>query len=597
MASTNIRIIAGVAAVAVSCLCVQAKIEPYGILPTVAHLPYQEREIMAIVHWGPNTFTNVEWGFGNVPAEKVNPDNLDPEQWVVAMKAAEIKSVVLVAKHHDGFCLWPSKLCPDGYSMANAGGRNKGFDVVRAVADACRKHGLKFGCYVSPWDRHQANYATPAYVDYFHNQWRELLTNYGEICEIWLDGANGGTGWYGGANGGKGERRSIPEGYYRKPQLLKMMHELQPMALAFGGHGNWSTTWCGTESGYSPETWKYVRKGEDGGMYWTPSESDTPFRQQWFFHPNQHPKSLATLVKAYYESVGRSAVLNFGIAPDTHGRVCDEDVKQLKAFGDWVRAFNAVDLAAGAEKTVTGGGLDQTIELKLPKVVRFNCCDLKEEITLGQRVVKFAVEAKVEGEWRHLASATTMGYRRIVRFDPVEADAVRVKVKGEAEPVVRSIALRFGKSVDTERGMADDALSRSLWKPLATSVPNLETVKSVFDGRANTLWHSHPMSGPLPPPQSFAIDCGKTVTIKGFDYLPRQDGCPRGLTDGYAFYTSDDGKNWTLRAEGEFGNVLANPVRQRVTLAQPVKARYFKFVGTHAANDCNHVAVAEFYLF
>ena len=179
------------------------------------------------------------WGFGNVPVSKITATKLDPAQWARAMKAAEIKSVVLVAKHHDGFCLWPSRYNKD-YSMSAVPAPNTGRDLVRELADACRREGMKFGVYLSPWDRHQGSYATPAYVDYFFAQWNELLDNYGEISEIWLDGANGGTGWYGGANGGKGERRSIPKDYYRLDDLLQIMHKKHPAAIAFGGSGEWS---------------------------------------------------------------------------------------------------------------------------------------------------------------------------------------------------------------------------------------------------------------------------------------------------------------------------------------------------------------------
>ena len=324
--------------------------EMLAVRPSEAHLEYQGREIMALIHWGLNPYTNQEWGFGNAPVSKLTPSRLDPAQWVRAMKAAEIKSVVFVAKHHDGFCLWPSKLNQD-YSMAAVPAPNTGRDLVREMADACRREGLKFGVYLSPWDRHQGNYATPAYVDYFFSQWNDIFDNYGEICEIWLDGANGGTGWYGGANGGKGERRSIPKGYYRKPELLALMHRKHPRAVAFGGHGEWSTTWCGNERGISPETWWCPRKGDDGALHWMPSEADFPLRRGWFFHANEKPKSLAHLVKIYFETVGRGAVMNIGVAPDTDGQVCEADTKRLAEFGEWVRDFNSADLAKGAKVT------------------------------------------------------------------------------------------------------------------------------------------------------------------------------------------------------------------------------------------------------
>ena len=570
------------------------------VRPTAAHTAYQEREILGLVCWGPNTYTDQEWGYGNVPASRVNPDALDPEQWVVAMKAAEIKSAVLVAKHHDGFCLWPSKLCSDGYSTATASGTAKGRDIVGELAAACRKHGLKFGVYISPWDRHQASYATPAYVDYFLGQWREVLANYGEICEIWLDGANGGTGWYGGANGGTGERRSIPKGYYRQGELLKMMHELQPTAIAFGGDGEWSSVWCGTESGHSPATWNYARRGADGRLHWMPSECDTPFRRGWYWHARERPKSLARLVKTYYESVGRAAVLDFGIAPDSHGRVCEADVRRLKEFGDWVRAFNAVDYAEGAERTEYAAGNSLTVTLRLPKSVSFNTFDLKEDLRDGQRVEKFVFEAKENGAWTRKFAGTTVGYRRFANVGETEADEVRVTLTGSAKPALAAFALRRGAEVSSEKVVVEGALPRTKWSALWASCGSAASVKGAFDGNRRTLWHTHLSHGPkgkLPPPQGFAIDCGETVKISGFVYTPRQDGCSSGTLDAYEFYTSDDGQGWTLRVRGEFGNIAANPVNQHIALPEPVRARYVKFVGTHALDGNGCCSVAEFNLY
>ena len=596
-------LLAGLAGVATA-------VEPYGVLPTEAHMAYQEREILGLVCWGPNAFTDQEWGFGNVPASRVAPDALDPEQWVVAMKAGEIKSVVLVAKHHDGFCLWPSKLCPDNYSTATAAATAKGRDIVGELAAACRKHGLKFGVYISPWDRHQTNYATPAYVDYFFGQWREVLTNYGEICEVWLDGANGGTGWYGGVNGDKGERRSIPKNYYRLQDLLNMMHELQPTAIAFGGGGAWSSTWCGNEAGHSPVTWKYVRKGHDGKEHWVPSECDTPFRGGWYFHARERPKSLARLVKTYYESVGRAAVLDFGISPDNHGLICADDVKRLKEFGDWVRAFNAVDYAAGAKRTTTNAGTVsndklalpnvQTVTLKLPKPVTFNTFDLQEDIRLGQRITAFVFEAKIDGKWVRKFEGTTVGYRRFANVGPITTDEVRVVLTGEAEPVLKTFALRMGQEIRSEEEVKEGTLSRTKWRPFWASCGTLGAVNNVIDGEKRTLWHTHLKLGPegrVPPPQGFAIDCGEPVKINGFIYWPRQDRCKVGVIDAYQFYTSDDGKNWTLRSQGEFGNISANCIRQRVSLPSPVTARYVKFIGTHAIEGNTCCSAADFSLF
>ena len=563
------------------------------VLPSEAHLRYQGREIMALVHWGLNPYTNQEWGFGNVPPSAITAKQLDPAQWVRAMKAAEIKSVVLVAKHHDGFCLWPSKHNRD-YSMAAVPAPNTGRDIVREMSDACRREGLAFGVYLSPWDRHQGSYATPAYVDYFFAQWNEIFDNYGEICEIWLDGANGGTGWYGGVNEGKGEKRSIPKGYYRKPELLALMHRKHPNAIAFGGDGDWSSTWCGNESGVSPETWWCPRKGGDGTFHWIPSEADFPLRGGWFFHANESPKSLARLVKIYFETVGRGAVMNLGIAPDTNGQVCEADVKRLAEFGEWVRDFNAVDYAKDANVTERRDGNMLMIELVLPNGTSFNCVDIREKITEGQRVSAYAVEIPSEGGWRCIAKGTTIGHRRLARVPSATYSQLRIVLKGISEPQILPVALRQAKGVSDEDLPPIDTYSKMGWKIVDQSCLYTRNANGAIDGNYQTLWHTHPINpGPQAPPQHFSADCGKELLMHGFDYIPRMDGCKHGMVDAYEFHVSVDGKTWMKVASGEFGNIEANPVRQRVTFEKPVKARFFRFTGTHSLGKNDHVALAE----
>lgn len=576
--------------------CFAQSDDTYGTLPTKAHLKYHKREIIAIVHWGPNTYTGQEWGFGNVSPSRVTPDRLDPEQWVKTMADGGIKAVVLVAKHHDGFCLWPSKYNKD-YSMAAVPGKYKNFDIVRATEKACRKYGLEFGAYLSPWDRYRADYARPSYVDYFHNQWDELMTDYGDICEIWLDGANGGDGWYGGANGGRGERRSIPAGYYQKPRLLANLHKKHPEAVAFGGHYNWSVKWCGNERGTSPETWWNPSKGDDGKEYWMPSEADTPFRGGWFFHAHESPKPMKRLVDMYFESVGRGAVLNLGIAPDKRGLVCEADVKRLKEFGDYIRKFNECDFAESARteygKKRNGNTLVLTVKLHRPRL--FNCVDFKEKIELGQRVENFTVEVNIDGKWTEVAKGTTVGYRRIVRFDEVEASEVRVTFKGRAAPVMDGkVALRFAPEVVAEGAKRKDTLDKRGWKIIDESCKKPGNAKNVIDGNEKTLWHTHPVGqSPIPPPQWFSVDCGKVVTMRGFDYVPRMDNCMHGMVDGYEFFVSDDGKSWRLVKAGGIGNLAANPVRNRIVFDSPVKARYFKFNATHSLSGNNQCCFAE----
>lgn len=502
-------------------------------LPTPAHMDYIKRGMIGIVHYGLNTYTDQEWGYGDVSPKMFTPDSLDPEQWVLAAKAGGLKCLVFVCKHHDGFCLWPSKLNPD-YTIANTPWKDGKGDLVQELHDACLKHGLDFGVYLSPWDRHQAEYARPAYVDYFHAQWDELMAKYGPISEIWLDGANGGDGWYGGAK----EKRSIPKDYYKLPWLQERLIKAYPRAVAFGGKGQNCSHWCGNECGYNAETCR-----NDTGEYWSPVETDTPFRRGWFWHPHDAPKSLKELVEDYFKSVGRNSVLNFGIAPNRHGLVGDDDVARLKEFGDYVRAFEGTDFAAGAKRAVSDDGM--TVTLKLAAKAKFNAVDVGENIVNGQRVDAWKFEVKSGAEWQTIAEATTIGYRRILRFAEVEADEVRVVVtKSDAVPEILAFALRFAPEVKEEI-VADgiDVISKS---DLIIGYP--EDGSFVMYGR-----NDNPI-----------------IEISGFVYTP-PEGTLDGVVDGWAVETIDDFKSpWKVAYEGRFGNMRANPVKQIVTLEKPV---------------------------
>ena len=516
--------------------------------PSEVQMRYLETEMMGIVHYGLNTYVDREWGFGDTSPSVFRPTALDPEQWVVAAKAGGLKRLVLVCKHHDGFCLFPSKLNGD-YTIANTPWKDGKGDLVKEFRDACAKHGLEFGAYLSPWDRHQANYASSAYVDYFQGQWDELMANYGPISEIWLDGANGGDGWYGGAK----ETRKLPSdarAYYRFDELLDKLSRKFPQAIAFGGGLRTNCSiWCGNETGMNPETcWN-----ERDGVY-IPNEADTPFRcGGWFWHPDDRPKSLAELVDVYFMTVGRNSVLDFGLAPNRDGVIGADDVTRLKEFGDYVRVFNATDFAADAQRTEAREGNRLTIALKLPSVKTFNTVDIREAIEIGgQTVGAWTAEAKVGGSWKKLAAGTTVGYRRMERFEPVEADEVRIVLDGEQGwPVLKSAALRFAPPV----------------KP--------EPVAQDFE-----QWRSPTKQG-SPAPDVLIIDLLRKVAVDTLQYHPPKDRVD-GVPDQYRLFASDDGTTWREVMSGEFGNLRANPVMQRQPMPGKVEARCFKIVATRA---------------
>ena len=225
------------------------QVEPYGAVPTQQQLAWQDMDMYAFIHYSLNTYTDQEWGFGNEDPALFNPSDLDCRQWARVCKQAGMKGIIFTAKHHCGFCMWPSAYTE--YSVKNAPWKDGKGDVVRELADACREEGLKFAVYLSPWDRNYAEYGRPEYITYFRNQLRELLTNYGDIFEVWFDGANGGDGWYGGAN----ETRRIEKTYYEWPETYRLIRELQPDCVIWGDNANRADLrWVGTEAGYVGET-------------------------------------------------------------------------------------------------------------------------------------------------------------------------------------------------------------------------------------------------------------------------------------------------------------------------------------------------------
>lgn len=267
--------------------------EPFGPIPTQNQMRWQEMESYAFVHFSLNTYTNQSWGFGDEDIKLFNPEKLDCRQWARICKEAGMKGIIITAKHHSGFCLWPTKYTE--YSVKNAPWRNGKGDVVREMADACKEYGLKLGIYLSPWDRNHPDYGKPEYITYFRNQLTELLTNYGPIFEVWFDGANGGSGYYGGAN----ETRTIDRTtYYDWSNTYKLIRKLQPDIVIWNDGGDRADLrWVGTEAGAVGETnwsllndkgeveWKMLHFGLEDGNSWVPAEVNTSIRPEWFYHP------------------------------------------------------------------------------------------------------------------------------------------------------------------------------------------------------------------------------------------------------------------------------------------------------------------------
>lgn len=454
---------------------------PHGPIPTEHQLRWHEMEYYVFIHFTVNTFTDKEWGYGDEDPSIFAPSELDPKQWARVAQQAGMKGLILSAKHHDGFCLWPSP--GTEHSIKHSPWKNGLGDVVRETADACLEKGLRFGVYLSPWDRNHAEYGRPAYLEYYRKQLKDLLTQYGDLFEVWFDGANGGTGYYGGA---REERRIDRKTYYDWPNTFNLVRVLQPGALMFSDAGP-DIRWVGNEQGFAPETcWARIRPegffpgiadqkrlgtGDANGTCWRPAEVDVSIRPGWFYHPDQdrQVKSLEHLLDIYYQSVGRGCNLLLNVPPDRRGLFHETDVARLLELGKVLDQTFEIDLALGrpAEASqVRGGGdprfaadnltdgdratywaTDDAITsaeavIDLGEPVPFNRIRIQEQIQLGQRIESFCIEAHLNGSWEEIARGTTMGARRILRTPLITAERVRLRIeKSQACPVISTFEL------------------------------------------------------------------------------------------------------------------------------------------------------------
>lgn len=452
---------------------------PVGPLPSARQLVWQEMEYYGFLHFNMNTFTNIEWGEGSEKPSQFNPSELDAMQWARIAKEAGMKGLIITAKHHDGFCLWPSKYTE--HSVKNSTWKNGKGDVIKELSEACKAYGLKMGVYLSPWDRNHPDYGKPEYVTVFHNQLRELLTNYGDIFEVWFDGANGGSGYYGGAN----ETRKIDnKTYYQWDKAISIVRELQPNAVIFGDGGP-GVRWVGNEEGWANETnwslirdevhigypkYKELRSGHEDGTNWVPAECDVSIRPGWYYHPyeDHKVKSLAHLLDIYYQSVGRNASLLLNLPIDNRGLVHENDEKQLKALKRRLAADFGGNLAKGQNIIVTdtrgnssiysaanvNDGNKETywatndsvikasITIEFDSPTAMNRILLQEYIPLGQRIKSFTIEAEIDGKWKEIDRQTTIGYKRILRFITVTVSKVKVTIiDAKGPPLLSNIEI------------------------------------------------------------------------------------------------------------------------------------------------------------
>ena len=514
-------------------------------------------EIIGIVHWGLNTYTDREWGFGDEDPAMLNPAKFDADQIVGACKAGGIGGLVVVAKHHDGFCLWPTKTTEHNITktpfwkswspklenekipLSNSNSklelkRETGRDYVKEMEQACRRAGLKFGVYCSPWDRNNAAYATPEYVKTYHAQVEELNDGrYGEIFEMWFDGANGGDGYYGGA----WEKRSIGKArdYYQFKKLWDRVRELQPKVCFFGGRDGF--TWPGNESGIVPPESGGTRDDGTFRIY----EADFPLRPGWFYHKSQdgYSRSGEFLMKIYLRTVGNGAVMDIGIAPDRRGRLTDEDAECLRRFSEIRKKFFSKPVA----------------DVSSP----FNVIQMKEDVRHGERVDEWRV--LLDG--RELAKGGKIGTKRIRVLDaPVSGKELKLEiVKGDAK----------ADEIKVELFVADEGLVR---KVMASEEPKRPPSpferKGVLTSRTGDT---------LVFMMKNAKETSSLLLTPDPDKL---DGTPVAFRLAF----SADGEKWEEDGvEYHLDNIAANPIPQTVELGRGIKVKYLRLKAVRTLKD------------
>lgn len=571
------------------------------LVPTPQQLEWQRMELTAFLHFGVNTFTGREWGDGTEDPAIFNPTSLDCEQWVRTLKESGFKMAIITAKHHDGFCLWPTKTTR--HSVASSSWKGGKGDVVRELRDACKKYGIKFGVYLSPWDRNASCYGdSPAYNQFFIEQLTELLTNYGEVHEVWFDGANGE-----GPNG----KKQI----YDWDAILKTIRRLQPKAVtAIMGD---DVRWVGNEKGIGRETeWSataltpgiYPRSGEQnkelgifgkakdlGGrdivarateLFWYPSEVDVSIRPGWFYHADQDKqvKSLNHLTDIYFKSVGYNSVLLLNIPPDLRGLINENDVQRLKEFSSYLKkTFARSYVLKGNEAWHGTSGTVRQYDIQKGALV--NAFMIQEDISKGQRIESFLVEAYKDGSWIHMAEGTTVGYKRLVRFSDTRPERIRVTIRSARGVAnIAAVGLFYAEPLaDKNEEIQLSNVPVDGWQVVGGNADS----RKAIDGDRKTVWRASALM-PL------VVDMGNKVEVSGFSYAPSIGEDLTGTIYKYAFYVSLDGQSWTkCEASGEFSNIMHNPVPYFVRFGKTYPARYFKLEPLSEINNKNVVTVGE----
>ena len=605
--------------------CTSGKVlppEPILPVPEPKQVEWQQMETYAFIHFGLNTFNDREWGYGDTDPKTFNPTNLDCEQWVQTLVKAGMKGVILTAKHHDGFCLWPFE--GTDYSVKNSPWKNGQGNVVKELSEACKKYGLKFAVYLSPWDRHQANYGTPEYLPYFYAQLHDLLTNYGPVFEVWFDGANGGDGWYGGA---KDIRTIDRKNYYNYPRIYEMLDSIQPQAIIFsdGGPG---CRWVGNEKGFAGATnWSFLRKGEvhpgydknyelqyghPDGNQWVPAECDVSIRPGWFYHPEEDDrvKSPDQLVDLYYRSVGHNATLLLNFPVDRRGLIHPVDSANAVRFHEMIQQQLKTNLVAGMTPKVSNerggdfvasaltddnfdtywatedGVTTADIEFSFDTPTRMNRMMLQEYIPLGQRVKAFVVEYLDKDTWLPVKlneETTTIGYKRLLRFETVETKGIRIRITD-----ARGLLCLSSVGVYDAGNVSDSFVEKvEDIESLPYLLPDVKADEAAkaSDKQAQTTCF---VEG-----DRLLIELQEERLVSSLHFLPDQGEPNKGLIANYEIRVGvSKGAVNQLVKSGEFSNIQNNPVMQSVFFT-PVKARYIELKATRMIRAGEPMGFAE----
>lgn len=431
---------------------VSPAIQPYFPTPSDQQLEWQRDELYLFIHYGINTYTGEEWGDGNASPELFNPSNLDVNQWVRVAKNAGFKGIILTAKHHEGFALWPTSY--SDYSIVQSPWENGQGDVVRLLADACRNAGIKFGVYLSPWDRHEPTYGTPAYDDFFVGQLTELLTGYGPVFEVWLDAA----------------REPGITFQYDFDRYFETIRQLQPDALI--ANLGPDIRWVGNETGQAPER----LYSSVSSTRWYPVECDVSMRPHWFWRKHEDKKVMSSteLLELYFSCVGRNGVLLLGTAPNREGVIPEQDVMELARFGERLnRLFehnladrntvkasskrdgdawgteNLMDSSSSNFWVAEDGVHTASIEVSLSGCQSFNIIELKEPIQFGQRVDWHRVEVKRGGRWHTIIDGSTIGHKRLHQVPQEWSPEIRITVhSSQASPALEYLGIYFSPALE-----------------------------------------------------------------------------------------------------------------------------------------------------